>query len=260
MPKIRTIKPEFWTDGDVIDMTPFARLMFIGSWNFTLCDRGHLADDPRRLKMQILPADDVNAVELLNEIMAHGRIDRIETPDGRTFLHIRRFTDHQRIESRWASRCPACKSLGLDETLSEPRATSPNLAEPRASSRELAGTRATSRKEGKGMEGNGSSSRKTDRPKAGWTPGQSQTAYAAANNIDMAAEVEKFLDHHIAKGSKFVDWDRALTTWLKNAVKWGRAELLPAAPAGAKRYVKPYEGDMNDLDAYRAHYAAGGAA
>lgn len=148
MPRIRTIKPEFWTDGDVVDMSPYARLLFIGSWNFALCDRGHVADDPRRLKMQILPGDDVDAVELVEEIIAHGRMTRITTPDGRTFLHVKRFTDHQKIEKRWNPRCPACDALGLNE----PRSTSRDLSEPRASTPEPADSPPTSAQEGKGKE------------------------------------------------------------------------------------------------------------
>jgi hypothetical protein len=44
MARIRTTKPEFWTDGKVVGMSPFARLLFLGSWNFALCDDGHLRD------------------------------------------------------------------------------------------------------------------------------------------------------------------------------------------------------------------------
>ena len=120
MARIRTIKPEFWTDGDVMDLSPYARLLFIGSWNFAMCDFGHLQDDPRRLKMQVLPADDVDGAELVDEIVTKGRMVRIEA-DGRTFLLIKRFTDHQKTEKRWTPRCPVCAS--------EPRPTSPNLSE-----------------------------------------------------------------------------------------------------------------------------------
>lgn len=108
MPRIRTIKPEFWTDGDVVECSPFARLLFIGMWNFASCDHGHLPDDPVRLKMQILPADPVDVGGLVDELITHGRVQRVITSDGRPFLHIRRFGDHQKVDSRWTPRCPAC--------------------------------------------------------------------------------------------------------------------------------------------------------
>jgi hypothetical protein len=133
--RIRTIKPEFWTDGNIVKLSPLARLFFIGMWNFTLCDHGHVADDAFRLKLQILPTDDVNAEDLLSEIMAAGRVQRISGGSGsRSFLHIKRFEDHQKIDPRWKTRCPACAqvdSLQPAETqvsLSEQQRDSPELS------------------------------------------------------------------------------------------------------------------------------------
>jgi hypothetical protein len=134
MSRIRTIKPEFWTDGNIVKLSPLARLFFIGMWNFTLCDHGHVADDVFRLKLQILPADDVNPEDLLSEIMAAGRVQRISGGSGsRSFLHIKRFEDHQKIDPRWKTRCPACAQLDsltpaeTQVSLSEPQRDSPEL-------------------------------------------------------------------------------------------------------------------------------------
>lgn len=118
MARIRSIKPEFWTDGRVVSLAPEARLLFIGSWNFARCDQGHLDDDATALKLKVLPADDVDADALIEELIAKGLVDRYKA-DGRSFLHIRRFTEHQKIETRWNSRCPYCPlqdSANLAET------------------------------------------------------------------------------------------------------------------------------------------------
>jgi hypothetical protein len=149
MSRIRTIKPDFWTDGRIIALSPYARLLYIGSWNFTLCDRGHLADDANGLRLKVLPGDTVDGDVLLAELLAEGRIVRLELPDGRTFLHIPRFEDHQKIDTRWNSRCPVCThqdSLKLTEThasLGETRGISASSGETR-----LGG-------EGKGKESKG---------------------------------------------------------------------------------------------------------
>lgn len=108
MARIRTIKPDFWTDGNMVSLSPFARLLYIGMWNFTLCDHGHVADDAMKLKLQILPMDNVDIEALLAEIMAQGRVTRVVSADGRTYLHVTRFEDHQKIDPRWKTRCPAC--------------------------------------------------------------------------------------------------------------------------------------------------------
>jgi len=45
MARIRTIKPEFWTDGDMFKLSRDARLFYIGLWNF--CDdNGVIEHDP----------------------------------------------------------------------------------------------------------------------------------------------------------------------------------------------------------------------
>lgn len=108
MARIRTIKPDFWTDGNMVKLSPFARLLYIGIWNFTLCDHGHVADDAMKLKLQILPMDDVDIEALLAEVMDQGRVTRVIAGDGRTYLHVKRFEDHQKIDPRWKTRCPAC--------------------------------------------------------------------------------------------------------------------------------------------------------
>lgn len=56
MARIRSIKPEFWSSGQIAECSPNVRLLFIGLWNF--CDDGgrHPAS-VRRLKMEVFPAD-----------------------------------------------------------------------------------------------------------------------------------------------------------------------------------------------------------
>lgn len=104
MPKIRGVKPEFWTDDAIVDLSIPARLLFIGLWNYA-CDNGHLDDKPKQIKMRILPADDVNVDELLDELEAHSRITRKSGT-----IAIPKFAAHQRPHKRWWTTCdkPGC--------------------------------------------------------------------------------------------------------------------------------------------------------
>lgn len=104
MARIRTIKPEFWTDERIVDLTPFARLLFIGLWNFA-DDQGYVADKPRQLKMQVLPGDDVNADALVAELVAAGLVDRWHAGDT-PLLRIRGFGRHQTIKNPGLPRYP----------------------------------------------------------------------------------------------------------------------------------------------------------
>ncbi|MDO5535397.1 MAG: hypothetical protein Q4F65_12195, partial [Propionibacteriaceae bacterium] len=106
MAKIRGIKPEFWTDEAVVELSRDARLMFIGMWNYA-CDNGHLDDKPKQIKMRIFPADDDTDIEAwLDELVNMGRITR---KDGT--ITIRRFPDHQKPHKRWWTTCdlPGCE-------------------------------------------------------------------------------------------------------------------------------------------------------
>lgn len=75
MAKIRPLHWDIWTDGDVVALSPFARLLYMGLWNFA-CDNGHVEDKSNTIKLRVLPADDVNVAELLREIDATPLIHR----------------------------------------------------------------------------------------------------------------------------------------------------------------------------------------
>ena len=51
----------------------------------------------------------------------------------------------------------------------------------------------------------------------GFSPSEAHKKMANEYGISLQEEFEKFTDHHLSKNSKFVDWSRALNTWLRNA-------------------------------------------
>ena len=59
--------------------------------------------------------------------------------------------------------------------------------------------------------------------------------------VDVADETERFINHHRAKGSKFVDLDAAWRNWIKNAVKFAaeNPRRLTAVPSGDDRWQTP---------------------
>ena len=93
--RARNIKPGFFTNEQLVECSPFARLLFIGLW--CLADReGRLEDRPVRIKMQIFPADNVNVDELLNELQSREFIRRYEV-NGVKVVDIPTFKKHQHI-------------------------------------------------------------------------------------------------------------------------------------------------------------------
>lgn len=120
MARIRSVKPEFWTDPDVVSLPPLARLLFIGCWNHA-DDYGVLKDDPAELKLRILPADDVDAFELVDLLVERDLVLRRKAEDGTAVLVIRTFTVHQKIDKR------SCGRWGHPDTFTTIPADSPPI-------------------------------------------------------------------------------------------------------------------------------------
>lgn len=104
MARIRSIKPEFWTDEKVVSLPPLARLFFIGLWNFA-DDEGRGEYSPARLKMQILPADSADPSELLGAIRRNSMIVVYEV-ENKEYFQIVNFHKHQKVDARRPSRLP----------------------------------------------------------------------------------------------------------------------------------------------------------
>jgi hypothetical protein len=97
VPRIRTIKPEFWVDEKVVELDPWARLLFIGLWNFA-DDQGFIEYSPKRIKMQIFPGDTTDVAPLLASLIEAGLLAAYESPIGRV-LHIQSWSRHQKVSN-----------------------------------------------------------------------------------------------------------------------------------------------------------------
>src|SRR5688500_13195720 len=94
MARLRTLKPGFFLNESLAELTPHTRLCFAGLW--TLADRrGILEDRPKRIDAELFPYETMNVVAMLDALESAGFIRRYATPDGRRALHIRAFAKHQ---------------------------------------------------------------------------------------------------------------------------------------------------------------------
>lgn len=103
MARIRSIKPEFWTDEKIVKLPYEARLLFIGMWNFA-DDEGYVPDEPERLRLQILPSDPIDASAVVDLLCAAELVERIVYDDGQSALRIRGFVKHQKISHATPSK------------------------------------------------------------------------------------------------------------------------------------------------------------
>jgi hypothetical protein len=94
MSRIRSIHPGLWTDEAFVGLSAMARLFLMGLWN-ECDDMGSFSWSPLGLKMRILPADSVDANELLAEIQSAGIVMRYEM-SGKAYGAVRNFCQYQR--------------------------------------------------------------------------------------------------------------------------------------------------------------------
>lgn len=97
MSRIRSIHPGLWTDETFVSLSSFARLLFVGMWN-ECDDKGCFPWSPLQMKMRILPADNVDAVELMAELEEAKCIRSYEI-SGKKFGAVRNFAKFQRPKS-----------------------------------------------------------------------------------------------------------------------------------------------------------------
>jgi len=93
--RIRTIKPEFYMNDELAALPATTRILFTGLWGLADCE-GRLEDKPKRIKLQVLPYDDVDIDAALQDLHDAGFIFRYEI-DGQALIEVINFKKHQRI-------------------------------------------------------------------------------------------------------------------------------------------------------------------
>lgn len=97
MARIRTIKPEFFTSEDIVEISPFARLLYIAIW--CEADReGRLNWKPKTFKIRYFPSDDIAIDELCKELIER----KLVVLYANNLAHIPSFARHQHVNPREA--------------------------------------------------------------------------------------------------------------------------------------------------------------
>ncbi|MFT2798822.1 hypothetical protein [Serratia sp. N21D137] len=103
MARSRNIKPGFFTNDELAECSPYARLLFAGLW--TIADKeGRLDDRPKKIKALVLPFDTVDCDDLLAQLHAKNFITRYVV-EGNGYIQINNWKKHQN---------PHCKEAASD--------------------------------------------------------------------------------------------------------------------------------------------------
>lgn len=114
MARIRTVKPEFWTDEDLATVTETARLVAIGLLNLS-DDEGFFNANIRLIECSLFPLTEpsLSIHECLKQLINIGYLDVRTTADGKSYGHVVNFTKHQKVNRPTASKI---KPLFIDNS------------------------------------------------------------------------------------------------------------------------------------------------
>jgi len=121
MARSRNIKPGFFQNEQLVELDFGARLLFIGLW--TIADReGRLESRPKKIKMQLFPADDLDVSRALLGLAKYNLVTlySVENVD---YIEINNFLKHQHPHHKETeSVIPKCVSprQALDKSGSNP--------------------------------------------------------------------------------------------------------------------------------------------
>lgn len=105
MARIRTVKPEFWTDEDLATVTETARLVAIGLLNLA-DDEGFFNANIRLIECSLFPLTEpsMSIHECLKQLVNIGYLEVKNTADGKSYGHVVNFTKHQKVNRPTASK------------------------------------------------------------------------------------------------------------------------------------------------------------
>lgn len=217
MARARNIKPGFFRNEQLAELPFEYRLLFIGLW--TLADReGRLEDRPKRIRMEVFPADDVNCEAGISALETCGLIVRYQD-QGNAYIWIPTFLDHQKPHLREAaSTIPPYQG----QTKAMPRRDQGN-AEAMASPADCLNPDCLNpESETSTQEVRGEAARKRARPLPvgfGISPAIREWAEQEGFSPYLDAHLAYFLDYAAAKRPTYADWDAAF----RNAIRadWG---------------------------------------
>lgn len=252
MPRIRSIKPEFFDSPSTASASFEARLFFIALWCWA-DDYGVGTAAPKQLIAFAFPNDpitDTDFPRLRTEVATAFGVQWYEV-DGRPYYCIPSWDDHQKNERRANRKNPAPDQGILIDT--ETHGTSVQSHGDSGTGTGEQGNRGTgetrpssdrpSDDEQRDERGTPTTDRKQDRRSAprskqsvplpdDWKPTDAHRERARTSRLDVEREAVMFRSNALAKDLRYVEWNSAFTTWLLRAETYRSGSPAPAVPQG----------------------------
>lgn len=223
MARSRNIKPGFFTNADLAELSPLARLLFAGLW--TIADKaGRLRDRPKHIKGQVLPYDDCDVDALLNELatVEEPFINRYAT-ECTNYIQINNWLRHQSPHhTEQESEIPSPSDIGSipREIRKEPLDNGATTVRARRALNQESGIRNQESVKRESVP-------PTPKVKSGMVPPTLDEVAAYCRERKNSLDPELFWNHYQANGwvqgknKPVKDWKACVVTWEKNAIARG---------------------------------------
>ncbi|MPZ14312.1 MAG: hypothetical protein GEU73_07785 [Chloroflexi bacterium] len=113
--KIRSVRPEFFSDPRLVNITPRGRLLYIGLWCY-VDDEGRGEWLPKLIEGSVFPLEQVDINTLLGELVDAARIVPYEVDD-RMYFWLPSFERHQKPQRKFDSKIPEPPPRDTHDTL-----------------------------------------------------------------------------------------------------------------------------------------------
>jgi hypothetical protein len=220
--RIRTIKPEFWTNEKLCSLPEITHLFAAAILNYA-DDEGYFNANPGLIKGALFPIRDTSSSipVMLRELSEIGYLKVGETEDGRKYGLIVNFSRHQAINKKkkskikdlevsWYATVPIPDEHGTDTTGNRDQGT--GIREQGSGIRDLAAHECDPKSKR-------ITKRKNKLPDT-WKANETHSRIAEELNLDLGSQEIAFRDYEAAHQRRMVDWDAAFRTWLRKAAEF----------------------------------------
>jgi hypothetical protein len=127
--RIRSIKPEFWTDEKLSLLDPVTRLVFLGLISMA-DDAGRLVDNVKLLDGMLFPSTDDTCRDSLDVLARTSRVIRYRSSSGQPLIQIANWERHQKVDhpNKYVLPGPEDAALIVPDTSTHSRDTRETLA------------------------------------------------------------------------------------------------------------------------------------
>ena len=117
MPRIRTVKPEFWQDEKLAVLEPITRLVFLALISMA-DDAGRLVDNLKLIDGFVFPETADTAEASLDVLARSSRICRYTSASGQKLIQIRNWERHQKVDhpNKYVLPAPTAEDLAPPPT------------------------------------------------------------------------------------------------------------------------------------------------